>query len=84
MIAATLSACTPTIPAQTAAPAQHRDSDQPGPKFPTATATAIPPVKPAIEPRPLPPGVTREVLPDGTVSITIREPRCPTCSPWTF
>ena len=42
---------------------------------PAATATKPPLPKP-----PLPPGVTRN--PDG--SVTIREPRCPNCSPWGF
>lgn len=42
------------------------------------------PSKPPLPASPPPPNVTRVVLPDGTISITIREPRCTTCLPWTF
>ena len=36
--------------------------------------------KPPLPKPPLPPGVTRN--PDG--SVTIHEPRCPSCQPWGF
>jgi hypothetical protein len=42
-------------------------------------ATKPPPARPS-----LPPGVTKVVNPDGSITITIREPRCPPCSPWEF
>ena len=42
------------------------------------------PAKPPVPPNPLPPNVTREVLPDGSIRITIREPRCPNCQPWEY
>ena len=42
------------------------------------------PVKPPVEPGPLPANVTRVENPDGTTTVTIREPRCPNCSPWEY
>jgi hypothetical protein len=50
----------------------------------TSAPMPVKPIKPVEPPHLLPPGVTREVLPDGSVRITIREPRCPSCQPWVF
>ncbi len=42
------------------------------------------PEKPPLPPPPLPPNVIKVVNPDGSISITIREPRCPNCQPWGY
>jgi len=68
-----LAACVP-------APAEPARSDGGGNARP-AYATPAKPPKPQW---PLPPNVIRVVNPDGSVSIRIIDPPCPTnCGPWT-
>ena len=47
-------------------------------------SAAAAPGKPSIAPAALPPNVTRAVNPDGSITITIREPRNPTAQPWEY
>jgi hypothetical protein len=69
MLACLVSAC---------GPAQIHQSHVDGPDRNVAIA------KPPIAPQPPPPNVTRTVLPDGSIRITIREPICTTCQPWEY
>lgn len=55
-------------------------SSEPARRGADTPAQATQPAKPPMPKPPLPPGVTRN--PDG--SVTIRDPRCPNCNPWTF
>lgn len=55
-------------------------SPEPARRGGDAEFLAILATKPPMPKPPLPPGVTRN--PDG--SVTIRDPRCPNCNPWTF
>jgi hypothetical protein len=67
-----IAACVPDAPGPEDRPGGGQIDRSPRPM-------KAPPRKPAP-----PPGVTVIHNPDGSLSVTIREPRCPNCTPWDF